>query len=76
MKRKINLFFITLALLLFVGLSVSDAQGPPPPPDTHGATGDQPANGAPIGTGIILMTGLFAAYAARKAWNARQKLAE
>jgi hypothetical protein len=76
MKRKINLFFITLALLLFVGLSVSDAQGPPPPPDTHGATGDQPANGAPIGTGIVLMTGLFAAYGVKKVWDARKKLEE
>ncbi len=76
MKRKINLVLFTLAMLLFVGLSVSVAQGPPPPPDTHGATGDQQANGAPIGTGIALMTGLFAAYGAKRAWDARKKLEE
>jgi hypothetical protein len=73
---KINLFFIALAMLLFVGISVSVAQGPPPPPPSHGLTGDAPANGAPIGTGIALMTGLFAAYGAKKAWDARKKLEE
>ena len=76
MKRKINSVLFTLALLLIVGLNVSLAQGPPPPPDNHGLTGDQPANGAPIGTGIALMTGLFAAYGAKKAWDARKKLEE
>lgn len=76
MKRKINLVIVTLAMLLFVGLSVSVAQGPPPPPDTHGELGNQEANGAPIGTGIALMTGLFAAYGAKRAWDARKKLEE
>lgn len=77
MKRNINHLLITLAMLLFVGLGVSVAQGPPPPPPSgHGETGDQPADGAPIGTGIALMTGLFAAYGAKKAWDARKKLEE
>ena len=79
MKRNIQLIVFTLAMLLFVGLNVSIAQGPPPPPPSgHGATGNQePANnGAPIGTGIALMSGLFAAYGAKKAWDARKKLEE
>lgn len=76
MKRKINHLMITLAMLLFVGLGVSVAQGPPPPPSGgHGLPGNQ-TNGAPIGTGIALMTGLFAAYGAKKAWDARKKLEE
>jgi hypothetical protein len=33
-------------------------------------------NGAPIGTGLALMTGLFAAFGAKKAWDARKKLEE
>jgi hypothetical protein len=75
MKKKINIVLCTVALLVFVGLSVSVAQ--PPPPDQHGVETNQPSgNGAPIGTGIALMTGLFAAYGAKKAWDARKKLQE
>ncbi|MHC1776467.1 MAG: hypothetical protein AB9834_13775 [Lentimicrobium sp.] len=77
MKRKIKLVLITLAMLLFVGLSVGVAQGPPPPPAEHGMSGNkEPGKGAPIGTGIALMTGLFAAYGAKRAWDARKKLEE
>lgn len=77
MKRNINLIVFTLAMLLFVGLNVSIAQGPPPPPPSeHGQSGNQEPKGAPIGTGIALMSGLFAAYGAKKAWDARKKLEE
>ena len=78
MKNRIKQFSIALLLTLFMGLNLTVfAQGPPPPPGDHGATGNQaPANGAPIGTAVTLMLSLFGAYGAKKAWDSRKKLDE
>lgn len=75
MKKKLQL---TIALLFFSAIALY-AQAPPPPPgdaSNGGTNGPVGGNGAPIGTGIILMTSLFAAYGAKKAWDSREKLEE
>ena len=75
MKKKLQLLF---AMLIFSVMSLY-AQAPPPPPgdaSNGGTNGPVGGNGAPIGTGIILMTSLFAAYGAKKAWDSREKLEE
>jgi hypothetical protein len=79
MKNIIKIFIVALTLALFTGFGIQAmAQGPPPPPPSdHGEITDQPAGGgAPIGSAVTLMLGLFAAYGAKKAWDARQKLDE
>lgn len=80
MKKTIKILFVTLMLALFAGFSTSVfAQGTPPPPPSggHGQNTNQPAGGnAPLGSAVALMLGLSAAYGARKAWNAREKLDE
>ncbi|GAB1405230.1 hypothetical protein MASR1M74_24100 [Lentimicrobium sp.] len=83
MKNVIKLMKLSLILTLFAGWSLTAmAQGgPPPPPPSggHGSTGNQPAGpggGAPIGTAVTLMLGLFGAYGAKKAWDNRKRLDE
>jgi hypothetical protein len=65
-------------LLLFAALTLSAtpllAQGPPPPPPSgHGATGNQPPTGgnAPIGSGMVILLAMGAAYAGKKVYDAR-----
>lgn len=75
MKR----FYVITVLIIFLLFSfdLSYCQAPPPPPDQHGMNNNQPAgNGAPIGTGMTMMAGLFAAYGAKKLWDVRKKLEE
>jgi len=63
-----------LILCLFLALGVLEAQ-PPPPPDPGG--GDIPIGGSvPIGSGAVILIMLSAGYAARKAYQAREKLIE
>ena len=74
MKNK-----VLLSLLFSISFLALLAQAPPPPPgdaSNGGTNGPVGGNGAPIGTGIILMTSLFAAYGAKKAWDSREKLEE
>ena len=64
---------ITGAFFLLFSLGVL-AQGPPNPPDGHGETGDQEAGGgAPIGSGLVIMTVLSAAYGGKKAFDNKRK---
>ena len=67
LKSKIRAFF---TVLFFAALFVAVAQEPPPPPDTHGSTEDAPAGGgAPIGSGLIVLLSLGAAYGGRKIYD-------
>lgn len=73
MKKLLLLLFFSMTLTLL------NAQAPPPPPgdaSNGGTNGPVGGNGAPIGTGIILLTSLFAAYGAKKGWDQREKLGE
>ena len=80
MKNITILLKTLLVAALFMGWSLlAMAQGPPPPPGDHGQSTNQPAGpggGAPIGTAVTLMLGLFGAYGAKKAWDNRKKLDE
>ena len=81
MKNIINILKISLIITLFTGWGLmAMAQGPgvpPPPPGGHGqSTNQQAGGGAPIGTAVTLMIGLFGAYGAKKAWDNRKRLDE
>jgi len=79
MKRLTRLLSVTALIVLFVSLNSALAQPPAPDNQSNGGNvGDTPitTNGAPIGTGLALMTGLFVAFGAKKAWDARVKLEE
>jgi hypothetical protein len=81
MKNIANSLKVALIVTLFTGWGlVAMAQGPPPPPGGgHGGNTNQPAGpggGAPIGSAVALMLGLFGAYGAKKVWDSRKKLDE
>jgi len=55
---------------------IVSASSPPPPPPGPG-TGEEPIGGAaPIGSGLVLLISMGAAYGAKKVYNARKKLEE
>ena len=63
---------LLLGLFLAVGTLVAQ---PPPPPDPGG--GDIPIGGSlPIGSGAIILFTLGVGYAAKKAYQARDKIIE
>ena len=64
----------TFMLLSFVFLMGTAAIAQPPPPGQHGEPGDQQP--APIGSGLVILAALGAAYGARKVYVARKKLQE
>lgn len=72
MKRSIFL----ICIFLFAAFTVIAQPVPPSTADNGGTNGQVGGNGAPIGGGLALMLGLFAAYGTKKAWNARHKLDE
>lgn len=72
---------ITLILLLLLGSAtinnvLAEDPAPPPPPGAHGASGDQPGNGAPIDGGLSVLLVLGAAYGAKKIHTVRKKKEE
>jgi len=70
------------AMILMMGLMfitpVSGQNGnPPPPPSTHGENTNQPpGGGAPVGSGLVILLSLGAAYGGKKVYDARRRLAE
>ena len=67
-RITIVVFFLMLAW------GVAEAQ-PPPPPDPGG--GDIPIGGSlPIGSGAVILITLGVGYAAKKAYQAREKIIE
>ena len=61
-----------LMMCILLALGTLEAQ-PPPPPDPGG--GDIPIGGTlPIGSGAIILITLGVGYAARKAYQAREKI--
>jgi len=73
--RVIVLKITILIVGLFLALGTLEAQGPPPPPDPGG--GDIPIGGSlPIGSGAIILITLGVGYAAKKAYQAREKIIE
>ena len=72
-----RVFILKIAMLilcLFLAFGGLNAQ-PPPPPDP--GDDDIPIGGSvPIGSGAVILIMLSAGYAARKAYQAREKLIE
>ena len=68
----LKITMLMLGLFLIAGTLVAQ---PPPPPDPGG--GDIPIGGSlPIGSGAIILLTLGAGYAAKKAYQAREKIIE
>lgn len=68
MKNISNILKVAFLVLIIngiTGLSVR-AQEPPPPPPAHGSGGNVPGGGAPVGSGLFILTLLGAAYGAKK----------
>ncbi len=70
--RVVVLKITILIVGLFLALGTLEAQ-PPPPPDPGG--GDIPIGGSlPIGSGAVILITLGVGYAAKKAYQAREKI--
>ncbi len=77
--KKAILNLIISGLFIIVPVIVASASTPPPPPPPPGGPGsDTPIGGgpAPIGSGIIMLVSMGAAYGAKKVFDARKKLEE
>ncbi len=67
---------ISVSILIVLGLTLSFnsfAQAPPPPPPDHGSTGNQNGGNAPIGSGILILLGLGAAYGGKKLYDSNKE---
>ena len=66
-KSILNRIIIVGAFLLFSFTAFTQ----PPPPGQHGGDGDQPL---PIGSGLVILLAMGAAYGAKKVYDARKGL--
>ena len=74
-KAILNLIITGLFLTLPVIIASASAPPPPPPPGPGGT--DNPIGGpAPIGSGIVMLISMGAAYGAKKVYDARKRLEE
>ncbi|MBC8320128.1 MAG: hypothetical protein H8E34_05335 [Bacteroidetes bacterium] len=65
--------FILAGLLVAFALNVL-SQVPPDPPGGHGSSGDAGAGGgAPIGSGLLILLGLAAAYGGTKLYQIKKE---
>jgi hypothetical protein len=75
MKKQIVRTLTGLLMAIFLSFTpVLLAQDPPPPPSGgHGQTGNQspPGGGTPIGSGLVLLLALGAAYGGKKVYEMR-----
>lgn len=78
MKNRYKILAISLTIGVVMGVSaLSFAQPPDPPGGGHGMTGDQaPGGGAPVGSGLVVLLGMGAAYGAKKIFQVNKKLEE
>jgi hypothetical protein len=75
MKAYITTFRIFLLAMIFSTLTVtgSFAQDPPPPPPGHGEGGNVPGGGAPVGSGLLALSVMAAAYGGTRWFISRNK---
>jgi hypothetical protein len=78
MRNIFKTAVIGLTFGLIFGFSIVGYAQPPDPPSGHGYGGDSPPGGgaAPVGSGIVMLLTLGAAYGSRKlhtAWNRREE---
>jgi hypothetical protein len=75
--KKAILNLILVGLLLIVPVIFVSASAPPPPPPPGGPGSDTPIGGpAPIGSGLVMLLSMGAAYGAKKVYDARKRLEE
>lgn len=70
---------ISIILASVLALTISSAtyaQAPPPPPPDHGETGNQNGGNAPVGSGLLILLGLGAAYGGKKIYDVRKEKLE
>lgn len=66
--KKITLKVLLLSVLFLASASLNSQPPPPPADGQHGQQGDSPAGGnAPIGSGLLVLLTLSAAYGTKKA---------
>lgn len=75
--HSIKKAFLKPALVFLMLLSLSlgalaQGGGPPPPPGNHGD--DEDMKPTPVGSGLVLLLALGAAYGAKKTYDARSVL--
>ena len=70
MKTLIKTIAIPITIILLT-INVSLAQDPPPPPG-HGTSGNVSGGGAPIGSGLLVLIALGAAYGGKKVFDYRK----
>ena len=78
MKKAIFNLILT-GLLVVVPIIIASASAPPlPPPPPGGGGNPNPIGGgaAPIGSGLVMLISMGAAYGAKKVYNARKRLEE
>ncbi len=67
---------VTMGIMFFNPV-IGQNGNPPPPPSTHGENTNQPpGGGVPVGTGLVILLSLGAAYGGKKVFDARRRLAE
>jgi hypothetical protein len=71
MRKNVAKILLFVSFLLLSAGLMAQLPPPPPPPGHHGETGNQ--NPAPIGSGMVLLIGLGAAYGAKKMYNAKKE---
>ena len=76
--KKIIFNLLVISFLILVPVFAATASAPPPPPPGGGpGAGDAPIGGtAPLGSGIVMLLTMGAAYGAKKVYDARKKLQE
>jgi hypothetical protein len=77
MKKAIKIVLLTVFFITFTVALNSIMAQPMPGGDPSGGGVNPPVGGyAPIGSGLIILLSLGAAYGSRKFYNARKKLVE
>ena len=75
--KKIIFNLLVISFLILVPVFAATASAPPPPPPGGPDPGDAPIGGtAPLGSGIVMLLTMGAAYGAKKVYDARKKLQE
>jgi hypothetical protein len=77
MKKAIIYLGAIVFILIAFALTIQAAGPPPPPPGGGPGGGEIPIGGsAPLGSGLILLLSMGAAYGAKKIYDARKRLEE
>jgi hypothetical protein len=77
MKKAIKIVLLTVFFITFTVALNSVLAQPMPGDDPSGDLANPPVGGyAPVGSGLIILLSLGAAYGSKKVYNARKKLVE